>query len=74
MRELHSLNGGFHDYLGDGVYASFDGYQIWLAANHHENKVVALDPEVFRALVRYAERLKEAIKEARETGGGDAKP
>jgi hypothetical protein len=26
-------------YLGDGVYASFNGYQIWLAVNHHENKV-----------------------------------
>ena len=28
-------------YLGDGVYASFDGFQIWLAVNHHENKVSA---------------------------------
>ena len=25
-------------YLGDGVYASFDGYQVWLAANHHDEK------------------------------------
>lgn len=41
-------------YLGDGVYASFDGYQIWLAVNHHENKVVALEPSVFTALVGYA--------------------
>jgi hypothetical protein len=41
-------------YLGDGVYASFDGYQIWLAVNHHENKVVALDPNVMDTLVRYA--------------------
>lgn len=41
-------------YLGDGVYASFDGYQIWLAVNHHENKVVALDPSVMDTLVRYA--------------------
>lgn len=42
------------EYLGDGVYASFDGYQIWLAVNHHENKVVALEPEVLLALVQYA--------------------
>ena len=40
-------------YLGDGVYASFDGYQIWLAANHHENKVIALEPEVFSRLIDY---------------------
>jgi len=46
-------------YLGDGVYASFDGYQIWLAVNHHENKVVALEPEVFASLCAYAAMLKE---------------
>lgn len=46
-------------YLGDGVYASFDGYQIWLAVNHHENKVVALEPSVFDALYRYAASFKE---------------
>jgi hypothetical protein len=46
-------------YLGDGVYASFDGYQIWLAVNHHENNVVALEPEVFANLCKYVEMLKE---------------
>ena len=38
-------------YLGDGVYLSDDGYQLWLAVNHHENKVVALEPSVSIALV-----------------------
>ena len=46
-------------YLGDGVYASFDGFQIWLAANHHENVVIALEPSVFDALIAYRERLIE---------------
>jgi hypothetical protein len=46
-------------YLGDGVYASFDGYQIWLAVNHHENNVVALEPKVFANLCEYVKRLKE---------------
>lgn len=41
-------------YLGDGVYASFDGYQVWLAANHHENKVIALESDVMRKLVEYS--------------------
>ncbi len=45
------------DYLGDGVYASFDGHQIWLAVNHHTNKQVALDPNVMSALLRYAQRV-----------------
>jgi hypothetical protein len=46
-------------YLGDGVYASTDGYQIWLAVNHHQNKVLALEPSVFARLFQYAESLKE---------------
>jgi hypothetical protein len=46
-------------YLGDGVYASFDGYQIWLAVNHHENKVVALEPQVFKNLCHYVYVLEE---------------
>lgn len=44
-------------YLGDGVYVSFDGYQLWLAANNHENKVIALEPQVFENLINYAKRM-----------------
>ena len=46
-------------YIGDGVYVSFDGYQIWLAVNNHENKVVALDPDVFTRLCEYVVFLEE---------------
>jgi hypothetical protein len=46
-------------YLGDGVYASHDGYQIWLAVNHHENRVVALDQNVIGRLFRYVEMLNQ---------------
>lgn len=49
-----------HDiYLGDGVYASFDGYQIWLAVNDHSNRVVALEPAVLDNLIQYAKTLWE---------------
>lgn len=51
------MRADFQSYLGDGVYASFDGYQIWLAANHHENRVIALDPDVQRNLVAYIAQL-----------------
>ncbi len=44
-------------YLGDGVYASFDGYQIWLAVNHHTNKQIAIEPNVMNALLRYAQMV-----------------
>lgn len=57
-------------YLGDGVYASFDGYQIWLAVNHHENKVVALEPDVFRALVGYAHDISTIERQSISNEGG----
>lgn len=45
-------------YIGDGVYLSDDKYQLWLAANLHENRVIALEPDVFLALVKQgAQRL-----------------
>lgn len=43
-------------HLGDGAYASFDGYQIWLSANHHKNTVVALEPEVLKSFIEYCKR------------------
>lgn len=49
-------------HLGDGVYASFDGYQIWLAVNHHENKVVAIELGMVDLLVNYRDELREFFK------------
>lgn len=46
-------------YLGDGVYADFDGHQITLAVNHHENVVVYLEPEVATSLVEYINTIKK---------------
>jgi len=44
-------------YLGDGLYASFDGYQILLRAPRLEgDHFVALEPHVFRELVALAEQ------------------
>jgi hypothetical protein len=45
-------------YLGDGVYASFDGYHICLTLDDHRNPtMIALEPSVFRSLQHYAERI-----------------
>lgn len=49
-------------YLGDGVYASFDGYQIWLAVNDHHNRIVALEPGVMERLFEYAASVGVARK------------
>ena len=40
-------------YLGDGAYARFDGYAIWLAANHPSNETVALEPDVMERLIEF---------------------
>jgi hypothetical protein len=50
-------------YLGDGVYASYDGFQIWLAVNHHTNKQIAIEPSVMHALLVYAEKVWGSPKE-----------
>lgn len=44
-------------YLGDAVYASFDGYQIWLKTGDGNNQQIALEPAVYDALRQYAKRI-----------------
>ena len=44
-------------HLGDGVNASYDGYHINIAVNHHNNHVVALDPSVMRLLFEFAREV-----------------
>lgn len=42
-------------YLGDAVYASCDGYQIWLHLNDHRSPgLIALDRVVIENLLMYA--------------------
>lgn len=46
-------------YLGDGVYASCDGFQICLRAprSGSEDHRIYLEPSVLRALIEYHESL-----------------
>lgn len=46
-------------YLGDGLYASFDGYYIVLTANlgSAQEKTVYLEPGAWPALARFAEKV-----------------
>lgn len=49
-------------YIGDGVYVSFDGYQLWLRADKNR---IALEADVYDALLAHVERLKlQATDEA----------
>lgn len=51
----------YRDYLGDSVYAEFDGFNIYLTTNNgypdDPRNVIALEPEVYAALIRFAGRL-----------------
>jgi hypothetical protein len=45
-------------YLGDAVYASFDGFQIWLRTGDGNNQRIALEAPVWEALVNYVTELR----------------
>lgn len=48
-------------YLGDSVYATFDGYNIWLTTENgllnDPSNLIALEPQVIGALLRYQKDL-----------------
>lgn len=52
-----------YQYLGDGLYASFDGYQFILTANIGgiNTQTVYLEPQVLEAFIRYIEKTKNKI-------------
>ena len=52
------------DYIGDGVYVEYDGFGIWLKANHHLHPTdkIYLEPEVYEALLRFADRTMKVLK------------
>jgi hypothetical protein len=47
------------DYLGDGVYAQFDGYHVILTTENGVSitNTIALEPVVIDRLNRYVQRL-----------------
>jgi hypothetical protein len=47
-------------YLGDGLFATFDGWQMILRAPREDgDHWVALEPQTFLALVRFAKSINE---------------
>jgi hypothetical protein len=65
-----------HAYLGDGVYAEFDGYHIVLRANHHTDQMctdkIYLDEHViacFNDFMNYIRTKKDdSTGTERDTG------
>ena len=52
-------------YLGDGVYAKFDGYYTWIYTSNgiKESDMIALEPEVLKALNRFDKECREVKTE-----------
>lgn len=50
-------------YIGDGVYAFFDGYGIWLRTGNHEELLcddkIYLEPDVLDSINRFYERVSK---------------
>ena len=44
-------------YIGDAVYAAFDGFSIWLRTGDANNQRICLEPAVFRGLVEFAKGI-----------------
>lgn len=50
-------------YIGDGCYVDFDGYSLILTTENGVSvqNIIVLEPEVYRALVAYVDRLRSGI-------------
>lgn len=55
-------------YLGDGVYASWDGYHLWLDTRAQDpvNRI-ALEPAVLEQLDNYRRRIQSETDRAKES-------
>ena len=55
-------------YIGDGLYASYDGFAVWLRApTAKEDRIIALEPEVLRAFIEWALTMDRPGKIVRRT-------
>jgi hypothetical protein len=49
-------------YIGDGVYAGFDGYQVWLWCDRYGTEhSIAIDDRTGMSLNKYFNDLKRAL-------------
>lgn len=58
---METYNGQPIEYIGDGVYAIFDGFGIWLHANDHKNPTdkIYLELSVLKSLNLFSEKIRK---------------
>lgn len=59
-------------YIGDGVYASFDGYHIILDLRAQDASRIALEPTVWDRLVQYREDILSLQTETNDDSRTDS--
>ena len=60
---MTTYRGNPETYLGDGLYASFDGWSIWLRAPRLDgDHVVALEPAVYGSLQQFIGEIGKATQ------------
>ena len=54
------------EYLGDGVYASYDGFGIWLTAEDgvEATDAIYFEPQILKSLQRFLAHIEEMSKES----------
>ena len=65
---MSAIKTDFRDYIGDGVYADFDGYHVVLTTERmapSRTATICLDNKQLAALDRYREWLKQRLAEIR---------
>ena len=57
-------------YIGDGVYAAFDGFGVWLTAENGlaATDTIYLEPEVFEALQRFVKDAPRLVTKEERHG------
>lgn len=64
---MEIIDGKLHEYLGDEVYACYDGSGMWLRANDHREYMctdkIYLEPYTIEAINRFFQNAKDLGKE-----------
>lgn len=63
MGEIADTKENYKKYLGDGTYVEFNGYHIVLTTSNGITNIntIALEPDVFEALVKYEKQLTDIL-------------
>lgn len=68
MQMKNETGSDLKQYLGDGVYADFDGWMIRLMTENDESvsNEIFLEPSVLSALIKYAETVASKSADEKE--------